>query len=291
MSRSHAVVTLVIAAGCNAAFSLAPTEGVDPDLADAGPPPPDRDRDGIFDFEDACIVGVAEAAGDHDGDGAANAVDPCPLELETSHADTDGDAIADACDPEPSSPDEVRCLHLFLNPSINVELWTPRAGDESAWTLYETGGLYVRGGGTIVAGESFEGPQVTQYDARFTVIPSAASASVTLWLRTNVAPASTDLGCELSGTATQTQLSIIGASGAPSQAQVAFGGGYGLRATVVRDASGGTNVRCRVALTSGAALQSTATAVLPAGTVGLAASGADVNYQGLMVYERAANPL
>lgn len=81
------------------------TAGVDAWVWDGGveAAPPDGDRDGVPDAEDACpaVVGVGSAAGcpDRDGDGVADDADPCPAvpgrEALQGCPDSDGDTLTD----------------------------------------------------------------------------------------------------------------------------------------------------------------------------------------------------
>jgi Tol biopolymer transport system component len=111
--------------------------------ADACPPPPDADGDGITDAEDNCPSvanadqadadgdGVGDACDlDNDNDGLDDAADNCPLIANFDQADADADGIGDACDADTS----VDLLdYLPLDPGLT---WH--------YTSYDTQGLFGR---------------------------------------------------------------------------------------------------------------------------------------------------
>jgi hypothetical protein len=58
---------------------------------------PDRDRDGVTDAADNCVVTQNGNQTDGDGDGVGDACDVCPETSDPGQADADGDGIGDAC--------------------------------------------------------------------------------------------------------------------------------------------------------------------------------------------------
>ena len=203
---------LVLLAGCNQFFGNTPTELIDAaPLVDEGPDFGARDRDRIPDPMDPCIQSVWDREADWDGDSYPNKTDGCPFDYE--QADADADNIYDECDPFPSAGgDRQRCVMAFRNPTLNAELWTPRDGSDLAWNMLA--GLVANGTGSIVADESFEGPRVTSYEVvSYASNPTdgASDGAVTVWVRAGTTASPSDVGCEVTGTATSSQLAIVGA--------------------------------------------------------------------------------
>ena len=90
-------ICAVLAAGCNAAFDLAPTIAID-----AGA---DFDDDGFFDATDNCPTVANAGQANADGDAFGDACDTCPATPSASVHDEDGDFVGDACDVCPAVRD------------------------------------------------------------------------------------------------------------------------------------------------------------------------------------------
>ena len=289
-------LTLALAiAGCNPVFDLQRTELLDgrPAILDAPIEYPDRDRDAIPDPEDPCIASIADLKIDWDGDAYPNESDGCPFDYES--VDTDQDGIYDECDPLPSlDGDRRRCIMAFQNPSINRELWLPRTGDEAAWGLLALNGLIGNGTGTLVAAESIEAPATTSYDVSIYAgnpIPPATDASVTFWIRAGTTAAATDVGCEIRGNDTTSELRFHGAVSAPVTIPRRMLGQWKLFVTIEPSVSGRANVRCTASHDFVTRTVIAREVTIPAGRVGLSVRDAQVSVGGLIVIERDDAPV
>jgi hypothetical protein len=210
--RLRCELALLLLAGCNQIFGNGPTDLIDAaPLVDEGPDFGDRDRDMIPDPMDSCIQSVWDREADWDGDSYLNKTDGCPFDYES--ADADADTIYDECDPFASvGGDRQRCVMGFRNPTLNAELWTTRDGTDATWNLLA--GIVGNGTGSIVADESFEGPRVTSYEVvSYSSNPTDTSmdGAITVWVRAGTSGSPSDVGCEVTGTSTSSQLAIVGA--------------------------------------------------------------------------------
>lgn len=294
--RRPDLLLLVACAGCNTVFGVTTTGVIDADVthSDVAPDaPPDRDRDGVHDFEDPCIASVADGIGDFEGDAYVNGTDGCPFDYE--NLDSDGDTIYDECDPFVAlAGDRRRCIMAFQNPTITRELLVPRANDQAVWNLLNLTGITGMGTGTLVAVEQLEAPFTTSYDLPFHAAPavgSTAESAVMLWIRTNAAAAAGDVGCQLRGNSSSSQLSLVGSNVPPVAIALAFQGSWKLQATIEPSVTGRVNVRCRVQSwfsTTSVSLRGELS--LPPGTAGFGIEEARVVIGGFVVLERDDAP-
>ncbi len=292
MRRELSISIAVGCAGCNAAFDLRRTELVDgpPVYLDAASTFPDRDRDGVPDPEDACIASIADLKIDWDGDSYPNESDGCPFDYE--NLDTDGDGIYDECDPLPAiAGDRRRCIMAFQNPSINRALWAPQVGDEATWNLFASYGLVGVGTGRLVATESIEAPATTSYDVSFyaSVPAPATEGSITFWARASAAPAATDVGCEIRGDATTSELRFHGAAVPPVAIPRRLLGQWKMYVTIEPTISGRANVRCTAIHDFATRTTIAAEVALPSGRAGFSVDG-HVIVAGVIVIERDDAP-
>lgn len=294
MRRPELIVLAIATAGCNAVLGIERTISSDAAPSTDGPPPePDLDRDGTLDVDDPCIATLTDSKLDSDGDARDNADDDCPFDA-TEGADADGDGIQDACDPFPASGgDRIRCVMALSNPGLNARLWRAAPGD-MAWS-FGGPGLYTAAGGGIVATAAIDAPVSTSFDVYGTLsIGGGGSGSATLWLRTDVTPSPSDVGCEVRADATSVTLSIVH-GGPPIVEPVAraFGGAIRMRATLEPGASG-TTVRCELAYTTFMPLivpVLTGSVVIPPGRIGFSAVTAGLGIYGITVMERSTPAL
>lgn len=291
--RLRCELALLLLAGCNQIFGNRPTELVDAaPLVDEGPDFGDRDRDMIPDPMDSCIQSVWDREADWDGDSFPNKSDGCPFDYE--QADADADNIWDECDPFASAGgDRVRCVMAFRNPTLNAELWTPRDGTDLAWNMLA--GLVAAGTGSIVADESFEGPHVTSYEVvSYSSNPTdgASDGAVTVWVRAGTTASPSDVGCEVSGTASSSQLSIVGAAGV-QPATVASPLVRLARIDATIEPGEATNIRCTAMFlgqTGNTAITVKGHVELTPGHLGFGVRNANAIFSALAVIERDDAP-
>lgn len=292
--RCELVIALACA-GCNPVFDLQRTELLDgpPVFLDAPIEYPDRDRDAVPDPEDPCIASIADLKIDWDGDAYPNETDGCPFDYENVDGDQDG--IYDECDPLPAlAGDRRRCIMAFQNPSINRELWLPRTGDEQAWSLLALNGLNGSGTGTLVASESIEAPMTTSYDVSvYASNPTAPAtdASFTFWIRTGATAAATDVGCEIRGNATTSELRFHGAPSTPLSIPRRLLGQWKLFVTIEPTVTGRANVRCAASHDFMTRTAISREVSLPEGRAGVSVRDAQVSVGGLIVIERDDAPV
>jgi hypothetical protein len=284
---------LLLLAGCNQVFGNTPVELVDArPLVDEGPDFGDRDRDGIPDPDDPCIQSIWDREADWDGDSYPNKTDGCPFDYESF--DTDADAIFDECDPFAQlAGDRWRCIMAFRNPTLNAELWTARDGTDMTWSVLQA--LTANGTGSLVADESFEAPGVTSYDLVVysgTGLEAGSDAAATLFIRAGSSSSPSDVGCEVSGNATSSQLSMVGVAGiAPATIAQPIVRMNKISATIAPGEA--VNVRCEArffGLTGITSISVKGHVDLPPGHVAFAARNAGATFQALSVYERDDAP-
>jgi hypothetical protein len=128
-------VLLLWLVGCNQVYGLDRTEA-----ADAAPPEPDKDEDGIPDVRDNCLDVKNADQHDEDKDTIGDACDNCPLIANSGQEhDGDTDLVGDACDPNPTAA--IDCLAIFdsfRDPSQLAQHWTA-AGITSGADFLELG--------------------------------------------------------------------------------------------------------------------------------------------------------
>ncbi|MGQ9589817.1 MAG: lamin tail domain-containing protein [Planctomycetota bacterium] len=129
--------------------------------------PPDRDADGVLDFEDNCPDVPNAGQADGDGDRVGDACDNCPAIPNPYQGDEDEDGIGDACDPDTpsgrSGPWPVVVSEIHYRPSegdefefLELHNWGSQEVDLSGWRISEgvrlrfPSGTKIAGGGYIV---------------------------------------------------------------------------------------------------------------------------------------------
>ncbi len=277
--------------GCNSVFGLDSTE-IEPDIGSGT----DIDLDGIRDDMDPCIASAEDLREDTDSDGMKNDVDRCPLDVGGSS--TDGDDIPESCDPFPGiAGDRLRCSMTFNSADLNRRLWVDANDD---WS-YANGALTTSGGmptSVVASVEVDRAPETTIDLAGFwSPLPDNSNSfifnpTLRIWIRTSSGSASSDLGCELSGSQGMSRLAIVDGSGAvhdtislPTTPPT----GFRLKLTYGVDAST-PNLRCRL---DSPVMEVRAQLPLPAGHVGLSFVG-DFDMAAitsLEIYERDTNAL
>ncbi len=294
MRRCELIALAIAASGCNAVLGIEETIAIDAaPTTDSPPPDPDLDRDGTLDAEDPCIATMLDVETDSDGDSVANTVDDCPFDA-TVGPNADGDGVQDACDPFPAvGGDRIRCVMAMRNPGLNARLWSERAG-AAGWT-FAGSGLAATDSGTIVATAEIDAPISTSFDVYASISGRTGAVSqFTLWLRTGTTPSPADVGCQLSGDATSSMLSLVH-GGAPITTPIArtFTGVIRIRATL-EPGAGGTTVRCELAYTAYLPLAVpvlSAAVAVPAGRIGFSSLNANVGIYGITIMDRATPAL
>lgn len=252
---------------------------------DALPIADDMDRDGIADGVDNCPAVANGDQANEDGDAFGDACDPCPVDANDSPPDGDGDGVADACDPHPNLAGDKLVLFEGFPAGIpatwNVvgtaasgtgEITLTTVADNHTAVVAPVGPL---GNATVTASLVVD-MQVGAYDSAATV--------------TMPYDAATDEGifCELyAPMANSPNGRYVSLWDAPNQvergmAAFAWTTGVSYRVALARSSNRYT---CSVAAAGGNAhvAQGQSGASIPAGTAGIAAYGADVRAQWLMI--------
>jgi hypothetical protein len=248
----------------------------------------DRDDDDVCDAIDPCIAAAADAAKDPDIDGLSNAMDACPFDANTGTNDTDMDGLYNLCDPE-DGPDRHRCVMVFSDAVLNSALWRSRA-IEAAWsTPANVLAADPSGVATIIAAESLEGVNTTNYDVKMRLDTKGQLGSVTLWLRANPdLPSSMDVGCRILVDGSGRALGVIGPGGLTDRTPVgSLGvGDLRMRASIVHAVGSNTTITCRMVFESSAPIVSQAVQPLLPGRFGITTDVFRIDVIGIDVIDR-----
>jgi hypothetical protein len=275
--------------GCNWAFDLTPTE-LTPTL-DAAPRPDadprvDNDRDGIKDVVDPCIAADTDLLVDSDGDGTINNGDACPFVMASTN-DADGDGIGDACDPFATAGDRVRCLIAFTDPELDTLVWRAR-GNAPSWTLHHARVIVGDATQAIITDWPYEGPRTTTYEIVGRLFTTAAGTFQVL-VRAGDTPSPTDLGCAIDVRANAWTVRVV-PTGELNVITVstALAITYRLAITLQPTATG-TNLRCKVSVANGGAVQAQGHVPFQTGTLAFT-TDLHTTIEGILVLERDDAP-
>lgn len=167
---------LVLVAGCNDLWGLAPTRSRDAVSLDQ----PDGDGDGIVDVDDNCPAVANPEQGDADRDRRGDHCDDCPLVGNAAGNDVDGDGLGDACDPHPvQTGDCLLALDTFGDPAALYANWKLSATDAAREISAEPGVLRLRpvSDGSVIAARSTTAADATDVLVRGTT-PTTGTARV-----------------------------------------------------------------------------------------------------------------
>lgn len=276
---------VVLLAGCNAVYDLAPTRAWD-----AAPPLDDTDGDGVPDIRDNCDAAANPTQADADGDLRGDACDDCPLVVNPPDEDIDRDGVGDRCDSHPQAAGD--CLRLLDS------FTTPEAFEASWLAQSEAGATAVATNGTVVMTSPLPDARVTIVE-RFlgervdlVVLGSASHATMAptvITIATAAATMAKRYGCELSSPS----MNVLTPDATPENTLLVppaiVGDRFVARLVTIEAVEGTVRVGCRIDYGASVAAGTVDDAVAITGPTGISVRGGVATIEAIAVYAYAPN--